>query len=335
VQATATDGTTSVGSATVSFTVTNSTVSDKNRFKGKLGLQQPAPSGKTNLDVINDQPNSHAAMLRVVAEVPAGGNWSYGYYDQIFTAAKAKGMKIMLLDTYTPLELGQAGWVASWGNAVATYPRDPAKQDTWVSYSMKLVSYLAQKYPDTLVAVEICNEPNGWEFGAASGKYPVDPVAYVSLLKKMYTAMQAQTPNVLAITGGTAPAPTDGKQMAPNDWYTKLKSLGAAPGTHFDHVGVHLYDGVNATYSQRWDVIAPLWPTAQLWATEQGVGGDNPSWVGSNIDAFRAKAQAGAWLEFTEYDRTSAASGFDGFGLCRYDGTRKASFAEFAKRAAA
>jgi hypothetical protein len=341
---------------------------DINRFAGVLGLQQPEKTNKTDFDVLNDAPNSNAKLLRVNASIPSGGAWDYSYYDLLMTTAQNAGVKVMLLVTYSPSSLlPDLPTMPEDPGHVATYPRTPSTQDLWTAYAMNLISYVGRRYQGTLVAVEVYNEPNSHEFASAPDNQdishaPVDPVAYTALLKKMYVAVKGENPTTLVITGGTAPSLSTGGALSPNDWYTQLHTSGAAPGSYFDDVGVHLYDGVDAPWSQQWSVIAPIWPSVQLWATEQGCrdtgtgcyrwkkNSDDPdipwyvngtsgsSGVGANIDAFRGKTQAGAWIEFTAYDRASSYptfgdGSFDGYGLKFQSGTAKASFTEFASRA--
>ena len=356
--------------------VSNSSSLDVNRYSGSLGFGQTG-GPQTITDAINDRPNNHASLVRVEAMVPYQAGWNYARYDTILTAAKTNGMQVMFLFDYTPQELfpvyngvtvvGYGGSSAP-GAIVHTYPRDPALQDRWVAYAMALVNYSQAHYPGVLGAIEWGNEPNGWEFGSQRGQYPMTPASYVSLLLKAQTALKAQYPGVVSVTGGTSPGTTSkvggGTTGGPNDsytsvspatmlkgttthtgWYDLLKAAGAMPGTHFDHINSHFYDTtINSPWSQPFDSLWSVWSGPQVWATEQSASSsplDNKAttteaaqatWWSTNLDLWRGKGtKAGAWFAFCLYDRQTTDT-FGYFGLKDGAGVPKAAFSVFASR---
>ncbi|MEY3361177.1 MAG: hypothetical protein RL531_896, partial [Actinomycetota bacterium] len=178
-------------------TTTTVPASPVTRYSGWLGTGQTG-GPKSITDAINDAPNTHAGLARVEATVPYQGNWNYTRYDGILAAAKAKGVQVMYLFDYTPQELFPTynGAVVKdlWGGSspsttIHSFPRDPALQDKWVAYAMKLVDYSEARYPGVVGAIEWGNEPNGWEFGSQHAQYPVKPTEYASLLGKAHTAL--------------------------------------------------------------------------------------------------------------------------------------------------
>ena len=369
--------TTTVPAATPTPTPTPTSSSlDVNRYAGFLGVGQTG-GPKTIIDAINDRVNNRAALVRVEATVPYQSQWNYTRYDSILSAAKANGMQVMFLFDYTPQELfpvynGAAVKSLSGSSAanvtIHSFPRDPALQDQWVSYVMALVNYSQARYPGVLGAIEWGNEPNGWEFGSQRGQYPMTPASYVSLLLKANTALKAQYPGVVSVTGGTSPGTTSkvggGSTGGANDfytsvspatwvqgttihtgWYALLKAAGAMPGTHFDHINSHFYDTtINSPWSQPFDSLWSVWSGPQVWATEQSASSNaldrkvsttedsQSTWWSTNLDLWRGKgAKAGAWFAFCLYDRQTADT-FGYFGLKNGAGEPKAAFSVFASR---
>ncbi|MBJ7282010.1 MAG: hypothetical protein JHD40_02740 [Acidimicrobiia bacterium] len=356
--------------------VSNPSSLDVNRYAGSLGVGQTG-GPKTVTDAINDRANHRASLVRVEATVPYQSQWNYARYDTILTAAKNNGMQVMFLFDYTPQELfpvynGVAVKSLSGSSAanvtIHSFPRDPALQDRWVSYAMALVNYSQTRYPGVLGAIEWGNEPNGWEFGSQRGQYPMTPASYASLLLKAQTALKAQYPGVVSVTGGTSPGTTSklggGTTGGPNDsytsvspatwvqgttthtgWYALLKAAGAMPGTHFDHINSHFYDTtINSPWSQPFDSLWSVWSGPQVWATEQSAS-SNPldnkastteasqsTWWSANLDLWHGKgAKAGAWFAFCLYDRQTTDT-FGYFGLKNGAGVPKAAFSVFAAR---
>lgn len=360
-------------------TTTTVPASPVTRYSGWLGTGQTG-GPKSITDAINDAVNTHAGLARVEATIPYQGNWNYTRYDALLAAAKAKGVQVMYLFDYTPQELFPTynGAVVKdlWGGSspsttIHSFPRDPALQDKWVAYAMKLVDYSESRYPGVVGAIEWGNEPNGWEFGSQHAQYPVKPTEYASLLGRAHTALKAKYPSIVSVAGGTSPGTTSrtggGTQGTASDsyssvspatwtrvvngvsethtgWYDLLKAAGAQPGTHFDAIAGHFYDTtINSNWSQPFDKLWAVWSGPQVWATEQSAS-SNPAeragvseatqatWWQQNLDAWKAKGtKAGVFFAFCNYDRNTTDL-FGYYGLRRGDGTPKPAFDIYAAR---
>ena len=312
------------GTAHVSAAIGMAVSGSTNAFHGMLGVQQPYPTTHDIYAAIADSGNDHAKIVRFEQQVPSGNNWNYSNIDRGLADAQAHGVRLMLSATYTPGDLQSHYY---------TYPRSDAAQNAW---SDRVASVIA-RYRGRFAAVELSNEPNGWQFGADNGSLPVDAGSYGRLLLKAYPKIKAADPGIVVVAGGTAPAPTDGKQMSPEDWYRGIAAtLGGRTG--FDAAAHHAY-GTDPLYGiHTADAIHAMFPNQTLWLTEQGCSLQDHSepaqaaWLATQIDAFRSRSWAGAYFYFTWQDRGVSGDKYTVAGLRRNDGSPRPSFFVFAQR---
>jgi hypothetical protein len=210
------------------------------------------------------------------AVIQAGGPTSYNWapFDRIVAAANKRGMKLLGGIVYTP------GWARPSGT-ISTYGPDPAKYAAFVKTAVEHFS------AQGVHAYEIWNEPNVKAFWtpapSASG--------YTALLKAAYPAVKAADPDATVLTGGTAPAPTDGTNVKPVDWLRAIYANGGKGS--FDAVAHHPYTwGILPGTAQDWSAWYQMYGTSpslrstmvdngdgakKIWATEFGAPTNGPS----------------------------------------------------------
>jgi hypothetical protein len=200
------------------------------------------------------------------------GGWNWRYTDRVVDGARARGLKIVLVPTYTPT------WARESQCAGSMYcpPADPNR------YANFVFATVARYSPVGVMHYEIWNEPNWdpwWHGGPNAGEY-------VRLLKPAYLKAHQANRWVTVITGGLAPHgdlganPTD-----PRSPVNFLKAMYAAGAKgYFDAFGIHPYPptpssplsgkiGWNALLQTQWehDIMAANGDGhKQIWGTEYG-----------------------------------------------------------------
>ena len=157
------------------------------------------------------------------ANVQAGGPSSYnwGPIDRVVQGASSRGMKVLGVILYTP------SWARPPGTS-GTYAPNPTQYAAFASTA-------AQHYSAMGVhAYEVWNEPNIPAFWTAP-----NPSAYTAVLKAAYPAIKGADPQATVLTGGTAPAATNGTSYAPVDWLQAIYANGGKG--YFDAVATHPY----------------------------------------------------------------------------------------------
>ena len=154
----------------------------------------------------------------------SGGPYDWGWTDKTVAAAQAKGLKVMLIVSYTP----------SWANGGHSdhryYPTDVS---AWSAF----MTAAAQRYlPLNVTTFEIWNEPNNSVQSSPSLYTSNILIPASNAIRSVSNTLQKP---VTIVTGGAAsllntPGITD--QYA---WATGLYSAGAKP--YFDAYGVHPY----------------------------------------------------------------------------------------------
>jgi len=145
--------------------------------------------------------------------------------DRIVRAARACGLEVLGLLTYTP------EWARRPDGTDHSPPADPADFAAFASAA-------AQRYRQLGVRTwEVWNEPNlafYWEPGP-------NPTEYAALLAAAYAAIKAADPGATVLSGGLAPAPDepDGSRVAPVTFLEGLYAAGG--GDTFDAVADHPY----------------------------------------------------------------------------------------------
>lgn len=161
-------------------------------------------------------------------------------YDQIVAAAEAHGMELIVRLSNPP------GWTRAQGegeNNVDTF----APPDNVQDYA-DFVGAVVSRYQGRIKYYQLWNEPNIYP---EWGSYPIDPEAYVELLKAGANAARAADPNVVIIAGATASTinlqpddPPPGNSLNDLLFLQRMYDAGAAP--YFDIMamqGYGLYSG--------------------------------------------------------------------------------------------
>lgn len=281
-----------------------------------------------------------AAWVRVDLAWPSiersPGQFDWSASDQIVAEARAAGLQVLALASYTP------DWAENPnGN---DWPEDPADYGRFVGEAV-------DRYGADVAAWELWNEPNNPVFTDDPS-----PESYAPLLVAGTEAIRARAPSATVISGGIAPAvdDPDAGTLSPASWLTRL--VEALDGTlPVDAIGIHPYsfpafpDG-----DEPWNFFGQL-DALRATLTDAGVG-DLPFWAtefGAPTDAHpqavdearqaeillrglavtRARADLDAYFVFSLDDSHSVSIGdglSEGFGLRRTDGTAKPAYASLA-----
>jgi hypothetical protein len=280
------------------------------------------------------------------AQIQASGSSSYNWtnIDAVVKGAESRGINVLGVIVYTPSWARPAGTSATYGPAASAY----------AAFARTAVAHYSAM---GVHAYEIWNEENT----SAAWTPSPSPSAYAGLLKAAYPVIKAADPSATVVTGGLAPAPTDGTNYTPVDF---LKGVYAAGGHgSFDAVGAHPYcwpampgsnDSWSAWYqmansqnSLRTMMVARGDGAKKIWATEFGAPTNGPagSYVSESTQAAMIYAAYQVWSSyswagplFTYQGRdqgtdTSTRENF--FGFIRHDGTAKPGFAAYQKAVAA
>lgn len=274
------------------------------------------------------------------AQIQRGGPTSYDWanIDRVVQGAQSRGMSVLGVIVYTP------GWARPSGTS-ATYGPDPA---TYAAFARKAVEHYSAMGVHTY---EVWNEPNVPAFWTPSP----NPAAYTRLLKAAYPAIKAADPGATVLTGGTAPAPTDGTSFSPVEFLKRVYANGGQG--YFDAVSHHPYSWPAAPgQAESWSAWYQMYGTnpslrstmvdngdgaKKIWATEFGAPTNGPS--GSHVsEATQATMIAEAYTVWQTYSwggplftysgrdlGTSTDTRENFFGLMRYDFTKKPSFAAY------
>jgi polysaccharide biosynthesis protein PslG len=247
--------------------------------------------------------STHTRWVRVDinwAQIQGGGSSSYNWasVDRVVQGATARGIKVLGTILYTP------PWARPSGTE-ATYGPDPGQYATFAATAV-------QRYAGMGVhTYEVWNEPNITSFWTSKP----DPAAYTRLLKAAYPAIKGADSTATVLTGGTAPAPSDGTQISPVDFLKGIYANGG--GGSFDAVAHHPYcwpanpgdaQGWSAWYqmygtspSLRSTMIANGDSAKKIWATEFGAPTNGPS--GSYVsEATQASMLTKAYQLYRSYD---------------------------------
>ncbi len=216
---------------------------------------------------------------------------------------------------------------------------DPDAYDDFARYA----AAFATRYSDTVRYVTIWNEPNlQFEWGSR----PPDPGAYAAMLKVVYPAIKAASPDTLVVGGALSPGPSiDGVRM--DDLRFLRDTLDA--GAPFDVLGVHSYgarepadaephpDRVNFRRVEVYrDLLREAGRRMPLIVTEGGWN-DHPRWSGAVTPAERLRWTVDAYRLAEGWDdvvavcfwqfRGPLTHGYqDNFGFVAADGTPRAIY---------
>jgi polysaccharide biosynthesis protein PslG len=268
--------------------------------------------------------------------------WDWSVYDQLFAAARARGLSVILTPTDAPCWAHPLVACSQSGSE----PPDRAFDPAWEEFIRKVV----RRYPD-LTALEVWNEPN---FSPFWGQTP-DPERYTELLKGAYRASKSARPDVPVLFGGLSPITGSSPgQMDDLEFLRRAYNSGAAG--YFNAIGLHPYPMPfnRRDYRQRaLRLIAGVRRLAYrhqhaqmpIWVTEIGISTDGAGSVSAPQQARRLNALYHLLARVPDlpvvivhrvFDQPGRGSTDNGWGLVRSDlelkpayGTIKAAFSYF------
>jgi hypothetical protein len=264
------------------------------------------------------------------------------YIDTAVRRAESAGMHVLGTIAYTPSWAVPPGKQANWGP-------DPALYARFAAAAVKHYAALGvQDY-------EIWNEPNSAVFWAPRP----NPTAYTRMLRDAYVAIKAVDPFTVVMTGGTAPAATDGRNYSPVDWLAQIYRHGGHG--FFDAVGHHpycwpAYPGAKKAWSGWYQMygtkpslrslmVAHGDGAKKIWATEFGAPTNGPAgtFVSRRTQAkmvtrayrlFATYRWAGPLFFYSSRDQGSATDNqANFFGFLTRSFARKPSFTAYRRAA--
>ncbi len=162
---------------------------------------------------------------------PEAGAYSWGIADRIVRHARLQGLRV----------IARLGLVPEWARA------DDAPRATTLnylpessfSYFADYAAAFAQRFAGEVERIIIWNEPNlSFEWGYR----PVDPAAYVRLLRISYGRVKAANPDAVVLAGALAPTlepPGSAAGMNEVDFLKAMYRHGAS--AYFDALAIHTY----------------------------------------------------------------------------------------------
>jgi hypothetical protein len=159
------------------------------------------------------------------------GHFDWTHADAIVEHARAQGLTV----------IARMGWVPDWARRI------PGGQETTPTYLdaehyddfAAFVAAFVARYRGRVDHVIIWNEPNlSFEWGYR----PVDPVGYADLLRAVYPAAHAASPDVVVLAGALAPTLEPAGSAAGLNDLAYLEGMYAADAApYFDALAVHAY----------------------------------------------------------------------------------------------
>ncbi len=162
---------------------------------------------------------------------PEQGRYDWTHADMVIRHARNQGLTV----------IARLGMTPAWARP------DPKEQETTGTYLdaerygdfANFVAVFAARYKEDVQHLIIWNEPNlSFEWGYR----PVDPAAYVDLLRVVYPAAHAANPDVIVLGGALAPTlePPD-SPAGLNDLLYLEAMYAAGGGAYFDALSAHAY----------------------------------------------------------------------------------------------
>lgn len=238
--------------------------------------------------------DAKGSWIRIVVQwhkiEPTRGNFDWSTGDNAISAARAKGLNILVCIT-GPAPL----WAQAPGadpNSIANPPADPAAFGSFT----KLV---AARYQESVSTWEIWNEPNVPEYFA-----PLDTRRYAALLQQAHTNIHAVQPQSTVMSGGLSSAPYG---IAAVDFVEQLYDHGA--GDFSDAVALHPYtypypifedpeSRANAISLVRSVMTSRGQGEKKIWITEYGQA------TGTSPQAVSPERQSEILIDFLERSST-------------------------------
>lgn len=276
---------------------------------------------------------------------PASYNWAP--FDNVVNAARARGINVLGLITYTPPWARAAGTTAS-------YP--PTNSSDYAAFAKAAAAHFG---PLGVHAYEVWNEPNISVFWSPGP----DPARYTQLLKAAYTAIKQADPSATVVSGGLSPYGSIGEvtstNMNPVTFLERMYANGARGS--FDALGWHPYNypyGLGFYGWSAWSQMTETSPSArslmsangdgakQIWPTEFGAPTGSTS--NSMTEAAQAQLVTDSYAKLKGW--TWAGPSFfysfrnlgtnlldieQNYGIIRYDWTPKPAYTAYQAAAAA
>jgi polysaccharide biosynthesis protein PslG len=277
------------------------------------------------------------------------GQYDWTDYDRVAQGITKRGLQALAIIDYTP------PWArrSDCPDSSKCAPRDPAE---FANFAGKAV---ARYSPLGIRTWEIWNEPNVDDYYKPAPNIQ----AYTALLKSAYAAIKSVDPSATVLTGGTAPAPSDGINIKATDFLAGIYAAGGKGS--FDAVAHHPYTFPytvdNAFPGGAWSDLTTLYNimtnqgdgAKKVWSTEYGAptggpgvmisteSGPHPDsvYVSESLQATIAAAAiakyktypwTGPIFWYTYQDAGTDPSTIENFfGLLRADGARKPAYETF------
>ena len=162
---------------------------------------------------------------------PVKGQFEWFHADRIVRHAQRQGLRIIV----------RLGLVPAWAR--------PSQSDSPTTLNFlpetsfedfaRYAGAFARRYSDAIDAIIIWNEPNlSFEWGYR----PVDPAAYVSLLRVSYGQIKAANPEAQVLAGALAPTREQpGSPAGLNEFEFLTEMYQAGAGAYFDALAIHTY----------------------------------------------------------------------------------------------
>jgi hypothetical protein len=291
--------------------------------------------------------------------VQGGGptSWSWGGFDRVVLAAKARGLKVLPILAYTPAWARDADCTR-----FSCPPRDPAQFAAFASAAVARYSSYG------VTTWEVWNEPNLNQFWPTP-----DPVRYATLLATTSAAIKKADPQATVLVGGLAALENSAPSIGPREFLNAVCLTGAC--TSADAVSYHPYTyPYLASYYATWSAWSKMSATPTslrtvlgafglgtmpIWVTEygaptdgDGMAGDGTwatttattdhvteAWQASIAKDAVAKADADPYVQsffwYTNQDLAASTRKEASFGLRHLDGTPKPSWQAFRDAVAA
>ncbi len=350
--------------STIGFGATAAAASPDSQGTETVASAPPTSAAETpegpalgmSLSLLNESESQQSATLEALYGiglrwVRVEANWSWIQYagpssfdwsalDQEVGAIIAAGMHV------DPLIDDAPQWARAGDSTVDS--TQPASAAAFATFAGEV----AARYGAMDVATyEIWNEPNIQAFWEPAP----NPSFYTTMLVDSYAAIKAVQPYSTVISGGLAPATTDGTNFSPVDFLTQMYADGAKGS--FDALGDHAYSypALPDTYEtwSGWSEIDQTSPSlrsvmtangdtdTQIWITEVGAPSAGPNGVGLTAQADEVtqavqNAECSPWIGalfvYTYQDSATrdTATNPDYFGLVNADGSPKPAWSALA-----
>ena len=157
---------------------------------------------------------------------PAPGVYRWEFWDSVLPIVKANGLEVIAVLDTSP-EWARPPWEADNRWSPPTRSRDYAQ----------FVGAFARRYGEFVSGYQVWDQPN---IAPHWGKGPIDPAAYLDLLRLASETIHRSDPGALVIAGALAPnTEAGGRDMSDVQFLREIYRRGA--WEHFDVLGVKLY----------------------------------------------------------------------------------------------